>query len=246
MNNDQPPTQSEPAPGVIPVQRCSHGGACKVWLWKPGLVSCAVLCIVAVDRNDRLWSEPSPSSTSQNRVVFDQTVSAMLVTPAFILTGSQQTLAWSCSPGGTASLIIYMGAAGSDPADAQPIFKGLCALSATSGTNTLHTPPGSYFLRFLPGGSWHITLTDIDYSSDRCHRHSAKPQCHGDTHPTPPPFSPSVGYQTAWGTHAATATYSMVLDSTHTFAVDAVAPDGRMLLVGGEWELTVRLPGRVL
>jgi hypothetical protein len=201
----------------------------QVGLWKPGLVSCALLCIFVLTATTACGASHSPSSTSKNRVVFNQTVSTNLVTPAFILTGSQQMLAWSCSPGGTATLIIDMGAAGSNPS---PIFKGMCALSSTSGTDTLHMLPGSYFFRFLPGGTWHITLTDIDYSMSEATAIAHKPLPPGT--PTPPPFSPSMNYQTAWGPHAVTATYRMTIDATHTFVPSTVAPDGRTLL-GGEW-----------
>ena len=195
-------------------------------------MSCALLCISLLIATTACGSSHAPSSTSKNRVVFDQTVSSNLVTPDFILTGSQQTLAWSCNPGGTASLIIDMGAAGSNPVDAQPIFKNGCPLSAstTSGTNTLHMPPGSYFLRFLPGGSWHIILTDLDYSANAATAIARNPIPTATPDPTPPPFSPSVGYQTAWGSHAVTADYSMVLDSTHIFIPSAISPDGTILL----------------
>ncbi|MGO8947312.1 MAG: hypothetical protein ACLQUY_06550 [Ktedonobacterales bacterium] len=175
-------------------------------------------------------STTSPSSTTQNKVVFDQTVSAVLLTPAFILASSQQTLAWSCDASGGGSLLIYIGAAGSYPSDAQPIFKGICGISESSGTQTLHIPAGSYFLRFLPGGSWHITLTDIDYSTTLATAIARSPIPTETPAPTPPTFSPSVGYQTAWGTHAATATYTMTLDGTHTFFPSSVSPDGTMLL----------------
>ena len=230
MNNDQPPTPSVPAPESYPLPARPLRRGRNIWQWKPSFVSCAVLCIMLLIASTACGSTTSSAGTSPNKVIFDKTVTTPLVTPAFVLTGSEQTLAWTCSPGGTASLIIYMGAAGSSPADAQPIFKGLCALSSTSGTNALHTPPGSYFLRFLPGGSWHITLTDLDYSSSVATAIARSPLPTETLVPTPPTsFSPSVGYQTAWGTHAGTA-YSMTLDSTHTFIPSTVAPDGITLL----------------
>ncbi len=230
MNNNRPPTQSMLTPERYPRPARQPQWGTQGWSWRPGPVPFAVVCTIVLIATTACGASHSPSSTSKNRVVFDQTVSANLVTPAFILTGSQQTLTWSCSPGGTASLIIYMGAVGSSPADAQPIFKNECPLSSTSGTDTLHMPPGSYFLRFLPGGSWHIILTDIDYSASTATAIARHPIPTVTPDPTPPAFSPSVGYQSAWGAHAASAVYSMVLNSTDTFIPNAVSPDGTMLL----------------
>jgi hypothetical protein len=232
VNSNQLTTQSKPAPECYSRPALHPQRGTPVEQGKRGLASCAVLCLILMLAPSACGASHAPVSSPKNRVVIDQTVSANLVTRDFILTGSQQTLSWSCSPDGTASLIIDIGVAGSDPVNAQPIFKEGCPLGATAtgGTITLHQPPGSYFLRFLPGGSWHITLTDIDYSASAATAIARNPNAMVTPKPTPPPFSPSVGYQTAWGARAVTDTYSMVLNSTDTFIPSSLSPAGTMLL----------------
>ena len=230
MNNNRPPIRTIPAPGRCPRSARPLQRGTPVWPGKRGLLSCAVLCLVLVIAPSACGSSHASSRTPKNRVVFDQTVSANLVTPDFTLTGSHQTLAWTCDPAalhGTGFMIIFIGAAGSDPATAQELagLKGAC----NTGTDTLQIPPGSYFLKFAPDGSWHITLTDIDYSpsvATAIARGILPIKTPNGTHP----LSPSMGYQTAWGPHVATGTYSLTLDATHTFIASAVSPDGTMLL----------------
>jgi hypothetical protein len=229
VSNNQPTIQADQAPYRHPCPARPPQQSTHVWPGKRRLASCAVLCLMLVIAPTACGSNPAPSSTPKNKVVFDQTVSANLVTSDFTLTSSHQTLAWSCDPSavqGTGLVLIYIGAAGSDPTTAQEIVKATC----NSGTDPLDIPPGSYFLRFLPDGTWHFTLTDIDYSASVATAIARNPDAMVTPTPTPPPFSPSVSYQTAWGTHAAIATYSMTLDATHTFIPSAISPDGTMLL----------------
>ncbi len=124
-------------------------------------------------------------------------------------------------------MLIFIGAAGSDPATAQQLYalKGSC----NSGTDALQIPPGSYFLKFAPDGAWHITLTDIDYSpsvATAIARGHFPPKTPNPT----PALSQSMGYQTAWGPQAATGRYSMTLDATHSFIANGVSPDGTILV----------------
>ena len=124
MNNNQLPIQADQAPGRYPHPARQPRRGLNAWPGKRGLESCAVLCLILVIAPTACGPRHAPSSTPKNQVVFDQTVSANLVTPDFTIAGSHQTLAWSCDPSavqGTGLVLIYIGAAGSDPAAAPPM-----------------------------------------------------------------------------------------------------------------------------